>query len=69
MLLLLPGQNAVSQAVVDLMDKLQLYPIKNLDPNLAPQARDLLEPAIQMNEVEASSLTIPAARLGLWTLS
>lgn len=65
---MLPGQNAVSQAVVDLMDKLQLYPIKNLDPNLAPQG-DLLEPAIQMNEVEASSLTIPAARLGLWTLS
>lgn len=50
-LALIAGMNAVIREIAELSDRLVLYPMENLYPNLAAQSRNLLEFAIQVQEL------------------
>lgn len=52
-LALISGMNAVIQAIAELSERLKLYPMENLYPNLTAQSRNLLEFAIQVQEIMA----------------
>jgi uncharacterized protein Yka (UPF0111/DUF47 family) len=52
-LALISGMNAVIQAIAELAERLKLYPMENLYPNLTAQSRNLLEFAIQVEEIMA----------------
>jgi uncharacterized protein len=52
-LALIAGMNAVVQAIAELAERFHLYPLENLYPNLAAQARNLLELAIQLEQIMA----------------
>jgi uncharacterized protein len=52
-LALISGMNAVIQAIAELSERLKLYPIENLYPNLTAQSRNLLKFAIQVQEIMA----------------
>jgi len=53
-LALIAGMNAVIQEIAELSDRLSLYPMDSLYPNLAAQSRNLLEFAIQVEELMAA---------------
>jgi uncharacterized protein Yka (UPF0111/DUF47 family) len=53
-LALISGMNAVIQEIAELSDRLGLYPMENLYPNLAAQSRNLLEFTIQVEELMAA---------------
>jgi uncharacterized protein len=53
-LALIAGMNAVIQQIAELSDRLGLYPMESLYPNLAAQSRNLLEFAIQVGELMAA---------------
>ena len=53
-LAIIAGMNAVMQAILELADRFRLYPLENLYPNLTDQSRNLLELAIQTEEIIAS---------------
>jgi uncharacterized protein len=53
-LALITGMNAVIQEIAELSDRLGLYPMESLYPNLAAQSRNLLEFAIQVEELMAA---------------
>jgi uncharacterized protein len=50
---LISGMNVVIQAIAELSERLKLYPMENLYPNLTAQSRNLLEFAIQVQEIMA----------------
>lgn len=50
---LISGMNAVIQQIAELSERLALYPMDSMYPNLAAQARNLLELAIQIEEIMA----------------
>jgi uncharacterized protein len=52
-LALIDGMNAVIQEIAELSERLGLYPLESLYPNLAAQSRHLLELAIQVEEIMA----------------
>jgi uncharacterized protein len=53
-LALISGMNAVIQEIAELSDRLGLYPMASLYPNLAAQSRNLLEFTIQVEELMAA---------------
>jgi uncharacterized protein Yka (UPF0111/DUF47 family) len=53
-LALITGMNAVIQEIAELSDRLGLYPMKSLYPNLVAQSRNLLEFTIQVEELMAA---------------
>jgi uncharacterized protein Yka (UPF0111/DUF47 family) len=52
-LALIDGMNAVIQEIAELSERLGLYPLESLYPNLTAQSRHLLELAIQVEEIVA----------------
>jgi uncharacterized protein Yka (UPF0111/DUF47 family) len=50
-LALISGMNAVIQEIAELSDRLGLYPMGSLYPNLTAQSRNLLEFSIQVQEL------------------
>jgi hypothetical protein len=53
-LALISGMNAVIQEIAELSDRLGLYPMAALYPNLTAQSRNLLEFTIQVEELMAA---------------
>jgi len=53
-LALISGMNAVIQEIAELSDRLGLYPMARLYPNLTAQSRTLLEFTIQVEELMAA---------------
>jgi uncharacterized protein Yka (UPF0111/DUF47 family) len=53
-LALISGMNAVIQEIAELSDRLGLYPMARLYPNLTAQSRNLLEFTIQVEELMAA---------------
>ena len=52
-LLLITGLNSVIQEIAELAERLALYPLEGLYPNLSTQCGNLLELAIQVEEIMA----------------
>jgi uncharacterized protein len=52
-LALIDGMNAVIQEIAELSERLGLYPLETLYPNLTAQSRHLLELTIQVEEIMA----------------
>jgi uncharacterized protein Yka (UPF0111/DUF47 family) len=52
-LALIDGMNSVIQEIAELAERFALYPLESLYPNLTAQSRNLLELAIQVEEIMA----------------